>query len=65
MALTAVKGFNDILPEESGRWQHIEQTARRVFELNGFGANRDQGSQKESENKLKHKERESVCRCVD
>lgn len=37
MALTAVKGFNDILPDESGRWQHIEQTARRVFELNGFG----------------------------
>ena len=37
MALTAVKGFNDILPEESRRWQHIEQTARRVFELNGFG----------------------------
>ncbi|MDD2897068.1 MAG: histidine--tRNA ligase [Desulfuromonadaceae bacterium] len=37
MALTAVKGFNDILPGESGRWQHIEQTARRVFELNGFG----------------------------
>lgn len=37
MALTAVKGFNDILPEESGRWQYIERTARRVFELNGFG----------------------------
>ncbi len=37
MALTAVKGFNDILPDESRRWQHIEQTARRVFELNGFG----------------------------
>lgn len=37
MALTAVKGFNDILPDESGRWQYIEQTARRVFELNGFG----------------------------
>lgn len=37
MALTAVKGFNDILPDESGCWQHIEQTARRVFELNGFG----------------------------
>ncbi len=36
MALTAVKGFNDILPDESGRWQHIEQMARRVFELNGF-----------------------------
>ncbi len=37
MALTAVKGCNDILPGESGRWQYIEQTARRVFELNGFG----------------------------
>jgi histidyl-tRNA synthetase len=37
VALTAVKGFNDILPGESGRWQYIEQTARRVFELNGFG----------------------------
>ena len=37
MALTAVKGFNDILPDESGRWRYIEQTARRVFELNGFG----------------------------
>jgi histidyl-tRNA synthetase len=37
VALTAVKGFNDILPDESGRWQYIEQTARRVFELNGFG----------------------------
>lgn len=37
MALTAVKGFNDILPDEAGRWQFIEQTARRVFELNGFG----------------------------
>ncbi len=37
MALTAVKGFNDILPEESARWRHIEQTARRVFEQYGFG----------------------------
>ncbi|MDD2308694.1 MAG: histidine--tRNA ligase [Desulfuromonadaceae bacterium] len=37
MALTAVKGFNDILPDESGRWRYIEQTARRVFERNGFG----------------------------
>jgi histidyl-tRNA synthetase len=36
MAITAIKGFNDILPGESGRWIHIEQTARRVFELNGF-----------------------------
>src|SRR5450631_2901083 len=36
MAITAIKGFNDILPTESGRWQHIEQAARRVFDLNGF-----------------------------
>ena len=37
MAITAIKGCNDILPEESGRWQYIERTARRVFERNGFG----------------------------
>lgn len=36
MAITAIKGFNDILPIESGRWQYIEQAARRIFELNGF-----------------------------
>lgn len=36
MAITAIKGFNDILPAESGRWHHIEQAARRIFELNGF-----------------------------
>jgi histidyl-tRNA synthetase len=36
MAITAIKGFNDILPAESGRWQHIEQAARGVFERNGF-----------------------------
>jgi len=36
MAITAIKGCNDILPEESGRWRYIEQTARRVFERNGF-----------------------------
>ena len=36
MALTAIKGCNDILPAESGRWQYIEQAARRVFEDNGF-----------------------------
>jgi histidyl-tRNA synthetase len=36
MSITAIKGFNDILPRESGRWHYIEQAARRVFELNGF-----------------------------
>ncbi len=37
MAITAIKGFNDILSSESSRWHYIEQSARRVFELNGFG----------------------------
>jgi histidyl-tRNA synthetase len=36
VALTAIKGFNDILPDETGRWQYIENSARRIFELNGF-----------------------------
>ncbi len=36
MAITAIKGFNDILPAETGRWQYIEQAARKVFERNGF-----------------------------
>jgi histidyl-tRNA synthetase len=36
VALTAIKGFNDILPDETGRWQYIENSARHVFELNGF-----------------------------
>jgi histidyl-tRNA synthetase len=36
VALTAIKGFNDILPGESGRWQYIEKSARHIFELNGF-----------------------------
>lgn len=36
MAITAVKGFNDILPGEVEKWQHIEAAARRVFELYGL-----------------------------
>ena len=36
MAITGIKGFNDILPGEVEKWQYIEQTARRVFELYGF-----------------------------
>lgn len=36
MAISGIKGFNDILPGEVGKWQHIEQTARRVFELYGL-----------------------------
>jgi histidyl-tRNA synthetase len=36
VAITAIKGFNDILPGEVEKWQHIEAVARRVFELYGF-----------------------------
>jgi histidyl-tRNA synthetase len=36
VALTGIKGFNDILPGEVEKWQHIEAVARRVFELYGF-----------------------------
>jgi len=36
MHVQAVRGFRDILPEEIPRWQHLEATARRVFETYGF-----------------------------
>ncbi|HWI41089.1 MAG TPA: histidine--tRNA ligase [Verrucomicrobiae bacterium] len=36
MAITGIKGFNDILPAETAKWQHIEATARRVFGLYGL-----------------------------
>jgi histidyl-tRNA synthetase len=36
VAITGIKGFNDILPDEIEKWHHIEQAARRVFELYGF-----------------------------
>lgn len=36
MAISGVKGFNDILPGEVEKWQHIEEVARRVFDLYGF-----------------------------
>jgi histidyl-tRNA synthetase len=36
VALTGIKGFNDILPGEVRKWQHVEATARRVFEIYGF-----------------------------
>jgi histidyl-tRNA synthetase len=35
MEIKAVRGFNDILPDEIGKWQFVEKTAREVFE--GFG----------------------------
>ncbi len=36
MSITGIKGFNDLLPAESGLWQFIEQTARSVFSRYGF-----------------------------
>jgi histidyl-tRNA synthetase len=34
--IPAVRGTRDILPAEIGRWQFVEDTARRVFELYGY-----------------------------
>jgi len=36
VAISGIKGFNDILPGEVEKWQRIEATARRVFESCGF-----------------------------
>lgn len=33
----AIKGVRDILPPESALWNHVEQTARGVFSIYGFG----------------------------
>lgn len=35
MEIKAIRGFNDILPDEIGKWQFVEKTAREIFE--GFG----------------------------
>jgi len=34
--ITAVKGFKDILPPETDKWRHIEDTAGEVFRAFGF-----------------------------
>ncbi len=36
MSIKALKGFKDILPDEVGTWQFIEQTAREIFHRYGF-----------------------------
>ena len=36
MSIKALKGFKDILPDEVGLWQFIEQTARDIFNRYGF-----------------------------
>ena len=35
-ALQAVRGMNDVLPDEAPLWQRFEDTARRVFERYGY-----------------------------
>jgi len=34
--ITAVKGFKDILPPETDKWRHLEDTAKDVFHAFGF-----------------------------
>ncbi|MBU2055400.1 MAG: histidine--tRNA ligase, partial [Proteobacteria bacterium] len=34
--ITAVRGFKDILPPETEKWRHVEETARKVFAAFGF-----------------------------
>src|SRR4051812_39287890 len=35
--ITAVKGFRDVLPEESVQWRALEQAAERCFGAYGYG----------------------------
>jgi histidyl-tRNA synthetase len=37
MQFRAVKGMNDILPDEAPRWQRLERLFRRTAELHGYG----------------------------
>ncbi len=36
MKIAGVKGMNDVLPAEVGRWQEMERVAREVFALYGY-----------------------------
>ncbi len=36
MSIVTIKGFKDILPEETPLWQWIEKNARDVFKVFGF-----------------------------
>ena len=37
-ALSAVKGMNDLLPEDMAIWEHVEATAAYVFRQYGYRA---------------------------
>ncbi|HEX7031318.1 MAG TPA: histidine--tRNA ligase [Gammaproteobacteria bacterium] len=34
--IQSIRGFNDILPDEAGAWQHVERVAREVFAAYGY-----------------------------
>jgi histidyl-tRNA synthetase len=36
MKIQTIRGFNDVLPADSGLWQHLHDTARGVFEDYGY-----------------------------
>lgn len=36
MDIKAIRGMNDILPEDMPKWHFVEDTARRIFHLYGF-----------------------------
>ena len=36
MAVKAIRGFKDVLPEQSARWQQLEETARDIFRSFGL-----------------------------
>jgi histidyl-tRNA synthetase len=36
MKLQSLRGFNDLLPDDTAAWQHVEQTAREVFAGYGY-----------------------------
>jgi len=37
MSITAIRGFNDILPGDTELWRHIERCAWSIFRTCGFG----------------------------
>ena len=36
MGIKAIRGFNDLLPAEIGKWHFVEETVRQIFEEFGF-----------------------------
>ncbi len=36
MEIKAIRGMNDILPDDMPKWHFVEQTARKIFRLYGF-----------------------------